>query len=121
MSEQMVKGPWCVLDGYKHIGSDDFALDVCLAIDGDFADAAQLAAYAQELCDKLNDAAALRASRDEMAKALETIERWTDFPPTGKTWPEGGTPMSYGAAFGSNGERDYMRAIARAALARAGA
>jgi hypothetical protein len=73
MSEQMVKGPWRVLDGYKHIGSDDFALDVCLAIDGDFADAAQLAAYAQELCDKLNDAAALRASRDELAKALSAV------------------------------------------------
>lgn len=31
-----------------------------------------------------------------------------EFPETGKIWDDG-TPMSYGAVFGTNGERDYMR------------
>ena len=50
--------------------------------------------------------------------ALERIERWiNEFPPTGRFWDDEKTrPMSYGAAFGSNGERDYMRMIARKAL-----
>lgn len=49
-------------------------------------------------------------------EALERIERWFgEFPKTGETWPDG-TPMSYGAAFGSNGERDYMCGVARDAL-----
>lgn len=50
--------------------------------------------------------------------ALERIERWFgEFPPTGRYWEPGGREMSYGAAFGSNGERDYMRQVAREALA----
>lgn len=48
--------------------------------------------------------------------ALRTIERWDWFPDTNRTWDDG-TPMSYSAAYGSNGERDYMRKIARDALA----
>jgi Lar family restriction alleviation protein len=57
------------------------------------------------------------ASTDaRLREALEKIERWFgEFPDTGQQWPDG-TPVSYGAAFGSNGERDYMRGIARAAL-----
>ena len=55
---------------------------------------------------------------DALAKALETIERWFgEFPPSGRTWPDG-RPMSWGSAFGSNGERDFMRAVARKALAK---
>ena len=51
-----------------------------------------------------------------LVAALEKIERWFgEFPPTGQTWDDG-TPMSYAAAYGSNGERDYMRGVARAAL-----
>lgn len=51
-------------------------------------------------------------------QALQKIANWFgEFPPTDAVWPETGEPMSYGAAFGSNGERDYMREIARAALA----
>lgn len=52
-------------------------------------------------------------------EALEKIERWVgEFPDTGRTWPadQGGGPVSYGAQYGSNGERDYMRGVARAAL-----
>jgi hypothetical protein len=56
---------------------------------------------------------ALEAARD----ALASIERWqSEFPDTGLKWDDG-TPMSYSAAFGSNGERDFMRAKARVALA----
>lgn len=55
------------------------------------------------------------AARDQMARALEQIERWDGFPATGQTW-EDGSPMSYSASYGSIGERDYMRGIARAAL-----
>lgn len=51
--------------------------------------------------------------------ALERIARWHgEFPATGRTWP-GGDPMSYAAAFGSNGERDFMRQVAREALEKA--
>ena len=49
--------------------------------------------------------------------ALERISKWFgEFPPTGRTWDDG-TAMSYAAAFGSNGERDYMRQVAASALA----
>ena len=57
-----------------------------------------------------------QAEIERLREALGIIERWEDFPESGRTW-EDGTPMSYGAAFGSNGQRDYMRGIARAALA----
>jgi hypothetical protein len=65
---------------------------------------------------------ALESRQRALREALEKIERWFgEFPETGKFWPnvDGITsdrPMSYGSAFGSNGERDYMRAVARAAL-----
>lgn len=55
-----------------------------------------------------------------LAEALEKIERWFgEFPETGRFWdePENKQPMSYAACYGSNGERDYMREVARAALA----
>lgn len=61
------------------------------------------------------------ARAEPMRAALERIERWFgEFPETGRFWDDACTqPMSYGSAFGSNGERDYMRGIARAALAAA--
>lgn len=58
----------------------------------------------------------LLADRARMEKALERIERWFgEFPETGDTW-EDGSPVSYATLYGSNGERDYMREIARQAL-----
>lgn len=51
----------------------------------------------------------------KLREALRKIAEW-ELPPTGDTWP-GGSPVSYGAKYGSNGERDYMRELARAALA----
>ena len=57
------------------------------------------------------------AEIERLREVLEIIERWKDFPESDHTWGDG-TPMSYGAAFGSIGERDYMRGIARTALTR---
>lgn len=60
---------------------------------------------------------------EEAAKVLEKIERWHgEFPETGQFWKNAdGTDsdrtISYGAAYGSNGERDYMRSQARSFLA----
>lgn len=52
----------------------------------------------------------------ELEKALKRIETWRgEFPDTGRQWDDG-SPMSFGACFGSNGERDFMRQIATDAL-----
>lgn len=51
---------------------------------------------------------------EELEAALLTVEKWT-LPVTGKTWDDG-SPMSYAACYGSNGERDYMRRVARNAV-----
>lgn len=67
----------------------------------------------QDLRIQLDAALAALKVKDE---ALDTIERWRDFPSTRDKWLDG-SPVSYGAAFGSNGERDYMRQLARAARA----
>ena len=55
---------------------------------------------------------------EELEKALAKIERWHgEFPDSGCYYDEHRTrPMSYGAAFGSSGERDFMREVARKAL-----
>jgi len=61
--------------------------------------------------------AALKAENARYRAALERIERWFgEFPKTGRVCLKSGDPVSYGAAFGSNGERDYMRGVAREAL-----
>jgi len=54
----------------------------------------------------------------KLEEALRRIEKWFgEFPTTGRFWDnDEKQPMSYGAAFGSNGERDYMRNIAKEAL-----
>jgi hypothetical protein len=54
----------------------------------------------------------------EMRAALEQIARWDGFPRSGMFW-ESGHEMSYGAAYGSNGEREFMRNVAHTALAKA--
>jgi len=60
----------------------------------------------------------LKEKADRMQAALERIERWFgEFPETGEFWGgDSRRPMSYGARYGSNGERDFMRQIAREAL-----
>lgn len=60
----------------------------------------------------------LRAENERLRTALQRIEQWSDFPATGRFWdePANTQPISYGAAYGSNGERDYMRQVAREAL-----
>lgn len=57
----------------------------------------------------------LRLERLEKCEAaLRYVEAWK-FPDTDLTWNDG-SKISWGAAYGSNGERDHMREIARAAL-----
>jgi len=53
-----------------------------------------------------------------LEKALITIEKWFgEFPETGEFYDEEKTKaLAYSAAFGSNGERDFMRQVARTAL-----
>jgi hypothetical protein len=54
-----------------------------------------------------------------LVEALQRIERWHgEFPDTGQFWDYKRTdPMSYKAVNGTDGERDYMRQVARDALA----
>ena len=66
---------------------------------------------------RLSDYEALQAASEALVGSLEQIERWDGFPSIGEVWEESGEPVSYGAAFGSNGERDFMREVARKALA----
>lgn len=67
----------------------------------------------------LREAEAARPEAERILRledALRKIARWHgEFPPSGFKL-EGGEEMSYGMAYGSNGERDYMRKIALAAL-----
>ena len=55
---------------------------------------------------------------ERLEAALKRIAKWFDeFPPSGHYFDDEKTkPMSYGAAFGISGERDFMRKIARDAL-----
>jgi len=59
---------------------------------------------------------------EKLRDALTTVKKWK-FPETGKFWDEDKPfpkeKMSYGAAYGSNGERDYMKGIASEALSSA--
>lgn len=79
----------------------------------------------EELSVAATEAAAAITQRDavikELVEALERVERWNgEFPETGEFWDKEKTrPISYGAQWGSNGERDFMRNIARTAIARA--
>ena len=63
----------------------------------------------------------VRDMRGEIARmraALERVARWHgEFPETGKFWDDEKTrQISYGAEYGSNGERDFMRQLALDAL-----
>ncbi len=51
--------------------------------------------------------------------AIYRVAKWHgEFPATGQFWDDDPTrPMSYSTCYGSNGERDFMREIARQALA----
>lgn len=56
------------------------------------------------------------AKVEELESTLEKIAKWFgEFPETGDYWQDS-RPVSYRAAYGSDGERDYMRRIAREAL-----
>jgi hypothetical protein len=59
-----------------------------------------------------SDLAQAQARCAKLEKALTRIEEWSSFPMA----ESNGEPCSYGVAYGSNGERDYMRGIAKFAL-----
>lgn len=63
----------------------------------------------------------LLEENERLREALGRIERWFGEFPRSERLDRDGTEMPYGIAFGSNGERDYIRGIARAAIARADA
>lgn len=74
--------------------------------------------YCEECRSVLSDRATLLALVRALQETLARIERWHgEFPETGITWDDR-APMSFGACYGSNGERDFMRSLARAALTR---
>jgi hypothetical protein len=59
---------------------------------------------------------ALETENAALRGALTKIEKWFgQFPETGQIHSDG-SPVSYSALYGSNGERDFMRQIARTAL-----
>lgn len=58
--------------------------------------------------------AELTEANNALMIALHKVADWR-LPGSNRTWDDG-TPMSYGAAFGSNGERDYMQAVAMEAI-----
>ena len=61
----------------------------------------------------------LLAQRNELLEALKDITDWK-LPETNHFWDEEQTqPMSYTAAFGSNGERDYIKGIAQQSITNA--
>ena len=72
-----------------------------------------------KLASLTTELAASRAREAKLREALEKIERWHGEFPSAPDYKDGQGRMhrqSYGAANGSNGERDYMRQLARAAL-----
>ena len=86
---------------------------------------ARIAELEQQLAESrdfaISEAAKIRAAYEHqqavLVDALSKIEKWFgEFPPTGKIWPDG-EPVSYATEYGSNGERDFMRGVAREALA----
>jgi len=57
------------------------------------------------------------ADRERLRAALQRIAAWDSFPATGEYWDTEKTrPVSYGAQYGANGERDFMRKVATNAL-----
>ena len=55
-------------------------------------------------------------STERMEAALRRIARWHGEFPRSERFCDDGTEMSYAGAFGSDGERDYMRQVALDAL-----
>ena len=79
--------------------------------------ASDIIQYANQLRNRYQVKQQTESDVTALVGALEQIERWDGFPSTNETWEGSGKPVSYGVAFGSNGERDFMRGVAKAALA----
>jgi len=83
------------------------------------ANAAALVAF--ELAKEIRALSTPVAVQGDVREALEKIDNW-EMPETGQFWDKECTqPMSYAACYGSNGERDHIISVARAALATLGA
>jgi hypothetical protein len=81
------------------------------------------------ICRMLSDDAPNNAIQEERAKliaaapdlleALQKIAKW-EMPPTGQFWDkEEKMPISYTAAYGSKGEMDFIKTIAKDAIKKA--
>jgi uncharacterized protein YukJ len=58
----------------------------------------------------------IETKTEELTQALQKIADW-EMPESGSFWDDEKTrPMSYEAAYGSNGVRDYIKEIAKQAL-----
>jgi len=60
----------------------------------------------------------LERTNEVLKRTLSRIDEWEIPKESGRFWdePENTQPMSYASAFGSNGEREYIRSMARSAL-----
>ena len=69
--------------------------------------------YAQALDWHIDE---IEKTKSDLLKLLQKIEKW-EMPVTNQFWDKDGKePISYSAAYGSNGERDYIKSIAKAAI-----
>lgn len=117
---------------FVRIMVDGNEIDVPGPYDGDWPRAAvrmpwkrwsELDSYVRSLCRALDAhenglvmrSAVLPPNVEAMRAALQKIARWHNEFPT--ALDRDGKPCSYGLAYGSNGERDYMRQVALDALA----
>jgi hypothetical protein len=74
-----------------------------------------------EICKALDEYAdqkyySLKEENERLREALTKVRNW-ELPSTGKFWDKEETqPMSYEAAYGTNGSRDYFKQITESAL-----
>jgi hypothetical protein len=77
--------------------------------------AAAISRMATEYVDQKEELRKARERVSAMEKALQQVADWGPFPRVPST-TEGGPDFSYGTAYGSSGERDFIRKIAADAL-----
>lgn len=84
--------------------------------EGEFGDGSELDEFGDEI--DFDIVEKQQKEIDAYRKALLRIAKWFgEFPPTDRFYDEEKTrPITYAACNGSNGERDYMRQVARDAL-----
>ena len=104
-----------VIYGYTNDMMCDYARDYARAnVAAKDAEIEALRAEVERLAQAERDREAAEAECARLLTALGTVADW-NLPETGETWPSG-YPISFEAQYGSNGVRDYMRAVARKAI-----